>query len=201
MEVSGEFSRISVDWNKKILTQCSDAPSGSVDLDNARRAQPTTTPGVSERNAPRGYLPVIGGFIKRDVPPDGWIRHEDPEKRAIFPTLIKREVPPEKVTSTKWITTDDCKPSPSPSAHPEEDDEECEDEEHEHDWDYSLRYDATSSGKLAQATSSPAPEGAPYSHQPGPSDAPHVGEFLIRFPTPDRGKRVGLTLRRRYCTR
>lgn len=146
-------------------------------VDNARRgAYPTNQPNIA-----RDYIAVAGGFLKQDVPPSDWNRPEAPEKRQLNSLLAKREAPPEVVTSTKWITTDNCAPTSTASgwnsheSHDHDEDEEC-DEDQGSASDYTIVYDATSSGKLAQATSSPSPAGAPYTYQPASSSgAPHVG--------------------------
>ncbi len=116
---------------------------------------------------PAGFEQADGGIMKRALPPDGWEpshpnkREESSRKRYD----IKREAPPKPVTSTTWVTsTADCQPSQVP-----EEEEDC-------DEDYSLEYgQSTSSGMLAQATSSVVSSNL-YSHAQPSSSAPYVGE-------------------------
>jgi hypothetical protein len=162
-------------------------------LELDRRALPTA---ARIALPPRGYEAVPGGFIRRDVPPPGWRKPEEQAKRGVFrpsasvaspfgsgssngpsPTQTKqlvRKEAPETVTSTSWITTDDCQPT-SPVDNPSDDD--CDEED-----DYLTPEPAvstatpppsTSSGMLSEATSSA--DGGLVSHAPEPSEA-HVGE-------------------------
>ena len=102
--------------------------------------------------------------MRRDIPPSGNDEPADIARREAAP------VPLITVTSTSWITTDDCKPTGSPVT-----DEECEDdaEGHDHPGDYSLSYgSSTTSGMLALPTSS---QSGLYDGTPNPSEN-HVGE-------------------------
>ena len=141
---------------------------------------------------PRGFEAVSGGFFKRDVPPPDWQKPDEPFKRGIpyswssvaslfsavtntSPTktaqLAHREAP-ETVTSTTWVTTDNCQPTRTPA--PE--DEYCDEDDALTDGSSAsptVPLPSTSSGMLSEATSSA--DGGLVSHAPEPSEA-HVGE-------------------------
>jgi len=140
----------------------SDAPSGAISYDNVRRAARAT---ITPAPLPREYAPVRGGVIRRDIPPADYGVPADNAKRNAPP------VTPVTVTSTTWITTDDCQPTATPE-------EDC-DEEYDgqgggdQSGDYSLQYGSSTSGMLAMPASSS--QGGLYNDTPNPSEN-HVGK-------------------------